>query len=69
MMPKAPAINTEGKIASPSKPSVKFTAFEEPTTTKEPKRINIIGPIGIIKSLTKGVINDISATCSAEKYK
>ena len=32
--PKPPIIKTVGKIASPSRPSVKLTAFEDPTITK-----------------------------------
>ena len=32
--PKPPIIKTVGKIASPSRPSVKLTAFEDPTMTK-----------------------------------
>ena len=32
--PKAAAIITEGIIARPSKPSVRFTALLEPTITK-----------------------------------
>ena len=33
MMPKAPPAITMGPMASPSSPSVRFTAFEAPTTT------------------------------------
>ena len=67
--PKAPPIKTDGKIARPSRPSVKFTAFDDPTKTKVPVKINKNGVIGNIKSLKKGTINDISGKISAEEYK
>ena len=38
--PSAPPIKTEGKIANPSNPSVRFTAFEDPTRTNVPIKIN-----------------------------
>ena len=33
-MTKADAIRIQGNIASPSNPSVKFTAFDDPTNIK-----------------------------------
>ena len=33
-MTNADAINIHGSIANPSKPSVRFTAFDEPTRIK-----------------------------------
>ena len=59
-------MSTEGKIANPSKPSVKFTAFDEPTRTNIPVEINTNALIGIIKSLKNGTMNDFSAITSAE---
>ena len=64
--PSAPPIKTDGKIANPSNPSVRFTAFEDPTKTNVPMKINKNGDIGIIKSLKKGTIKDVSGNISAE---
>ena len=64
--PNAPAIRTEGRIAKPSKPSVRFTAFDEPTRTNIPVEIKTNALMGIIKSLKKGTINEVSGGVSAE---
>ena len=58
-----------GTIAKPSSPSVRFTAFEEPTITKEPNKINENILISKIQSLLKRSIKDISAESSAVRYK
>ena len=42
-----------GTVAKPSKPSVKFTAFDEPIITNKPKGIKSI-PKSNIKFLKKG---------------
>ena len=47
------ATNITGTVASPSKPSVKLTAFEEPIITNKPKGIKKI-PICQIKFLKNG---------------
>ena len=67
IIPRAAAIRTEGRIARPSSPSVKFTAFDDPTNTNIPKEINKTGLIGTIRSLKKGTINAVSGMVSAEK--
>ena len=67
--PKPPPIKIVGKIARPSRPSVRFTAFEEPTITKDPNKINESMLISKIQSLLKRRISDISALSSAVKYK
>jgi hypothetical protein len=67
--PRAPPIKTDGKIAKPSRPSVKFTALDEPTRTNIPVKINKNGDIGIIASLKNGTIKEVSGGISAEKYK
>ena len=67
--PKPPPIKIVGKIAKPSRPSVRFTALEEPTITKEPNKINESILISKIQSLLKRSIKDISAESSAVKYK
>ena len=45
---------------------MRFTAFEEPTRINIPEKINTNELIGIIKSLKKGTINDVSGGVSAE---
>ena len=49
-----PVIKMEGKIAKPSKPSVKLTALDEPTMTNIPNKIKNMIEISKIKSLLKG---------------
>ena len=66
MSPKAPPIKTEGKIAKPSKPSVKLTALDDPTRTNMPIKMNKKGDIGKIASLKNGTIKEVSGTISAE---
>ena len=39
MNAKQPATKITGTVAKPSRPSVKFTAFDEPTITKTEKGI------------------------------
>ena len=39
MNAKQPATNITGTVAKPSRPSVKFTAFDEPTIINIPKGI------------------------------
>ena len=56
MRPRPPAIKTEGKIASPSRPSVKFTAFEDPMITKMLISRKMKGEITNIYSLLNGRI-------------
>ncbi len=43
-----------GTIAKPSKPSVKFTALDEPTTTKLEKKHHTNIPKSIVKSFMNG---------------
>ena len=64
--PNAPPIKTDGKIAKPSNPSVKFTALDEPTRTNIPVKININGDMGTIRFLKNGTIKDVSGIISAE---
>ena len=54
MKPKVPAAIITGTIASPSSPSVRFTEFPAPTTTKEATSGNRM-PSGMIASLRKGI--------------
>ena len=51
MRPRPPAIKTEGKIARPSRPSVKLTALEDPMITKMLINRKIKGEITNIYSL------------------
>src|SRR5690606_26469623 len=65
--PKPPATSTLGMIASPSRPSVRFTALEKPTiqkyaTTTKPT------PSGIATTLSKGRKNVVLEGASAVKY-
>ena len=53
MSEKDSATNRTGTVARPSKPSVKFTALEEPIIMKIPKGIKS-KPIFKIKFLKKG---------------
>jgi hypothetical protein len=64
--PSAPAMSTEGRIAKPSRPSVRLTAFDDPTRTNIPVKINTNGLIGINRSLKKGTIKEVSGAVSAE---
>ena len=50
---KESATNITGTVASPSKPSVKFTAFDAPIITNKPKGIKN-SPMCQIKFLKKG---------------
>ena len=54
MRPRPPAIKTDGKIASPSRPSVRLTALDEPIITKMRINRKIKGEITKIYSLLKG---------------
>ena len=56
MRPRPPAIKTDGKIASPSRPSVRLTALDEPMITKMLINRKIKGEITKIYSLLKGKI-------------
>ena len=53
--PSAPPINTDGKIANPSNPSVRFTAFEDPTRTNVPIKINKNAVVGAGSVITQDV--------------
>ena len=53
MRPRPPAIKTDGKIASPSRPSVRLTALDEPIITKMLINRKIKGEITKIYSLLK----------------
>ena len=53
--PSAEVIRITGRIAKPSRPSVKFTAFELPTIINIDTGINNI-PIEIETSLKKGTM-------------
>ena len=53
-MPKAPPAMMTGPIASPSSPSVRFTAFDAPTTTSSAKGIQT-QPRSISQPLKKGI--------------
>ena len=53
-------------MASPSSPSVKLTALDDPINTNMPVKIKMNGDIGNIKSLKKGTINEVSGIISAE---
>ena len=55
--PNPPAISTEGKIAKPSNPSVKFTALEAPIMTNIEIHRKRTGEIEKINSLLNGKIN------------
>ena len=54
MRPKAIAATMTGPMASPSSPSVRFTAFEAPTTTRATKS-TYERPRSGTHSLTKGI--------------
>ena len=53
MIPKPPATITEGIIANPSNPSVRFTALLVPIITKTEKKIKKIPKLNA-KSFKKG---------------
>ncbi len=48
-----------GTMASPSSPSVRFTAFEAPSITSMPKNGNA-KPNGISTSLNTGTVRDVA---------
>src|SRR5262245_10683661 len=67
-MPSAPATITVGKIAKPSKPSVRFTALLEPTTTKKTNGRNN-HPRSTTTFFKNGKESCVSAEDCAVKYK
>ena len=67
MTPSAPATITVGSIASPSSPSVRFTALLEPTITRNAKGTNQM-PSGMATSLKNGTISSVSCGSSAVRY-
>ena len=54
-------------IASPSRPSVRLTAFDEPTITKYASTMNS-GPSGSTKSLKNGTMSVVSMGVFAVAY-
>ena len=59
-MPSAPATITVGRIASPSSPSVRFTALLDPTMTKYAKT-TYPHPRSSMTSLKNGTMSWVSA--------
>ena len=54
--PNPPVIKIEGKIAKPSRPSVKLTALDEPTITNIPNKIKNTIEISKIKSFLDKIL-------------
>ncbi len=50
---------TVGMIASPSRPSVRFTALEMPTTKKVPRSTKPTAPSGIATDLKNGTMSSV----------
>ena len=68
MKAKQPATNITGTVAKPSKPSVKFTALDDPTITKIEKGIKN-QPKFIIKFLKKGKYKLLNSSYSTKYVK
>ena len=69
MRPNAAPTITVGKIARPSRPSVRFTALLMPTIIRYAKKTNPKAPRGIDIALKKGTIRVVSADDEAVLYR